>query len=543
MDKVLDNIISVAQAAFVKNRTIGQCIRLIDGIMNFTEDTDIEGILLAIDFQKAFDSLEWNFMFKSLQCFNFGPSLLKWVHTFYNNPSSCVMNRGLSTKYFNLTRGVRQGDPLSPILFIISLDLLLVNLQHDNNIHGILIENHEIKSTAYADDLTCFLRDEMSARNLLSLLTKFSVISGLCINIDKTEALWLGKWKHRKDILFGVKWPMSPIKIVGIFFSYNTDAAYKMNLNAPMDGLSNVLNCWKGRFLSLIGRLQIVKTLIIPKFIYILSHINVRQADIKTVNSKIYSFLWKGHDRVARNTMIGDIGQGGLGMLDILAMQKALKLTWVKHYLFSRFHPWKLTFDHYLKNIGGYFIFKCNFSLKSLGKNFPPFLREMLHIWSLVQNEENLLPDSEIIWNNKNILVESKSIFIKDFFKLGIVYIADIFTEEGKIKDWNFFKNCGINRINYIQWQGVISAIPLFLKTYQAVYVRPENTIMVYCNNSSLALHKSSSRQLRNLVSSNYLVHPKSQRFFNDLFEEVLDWDYIYRMPFKVTICSKLREF
>ena len=122
MDKFLENLISVSQTAFVKNRSIGQCVRLIDGLMNYTKDIDTTGVLIAVDFQKAFDSLEWRFMFKSLQNFNFGPSLIEWVRIFYHNPSSCVMNRGLSTKYFDLTRGVRQGDPLSLILFILSLE-------------------------------------------------------------------------------------------------------------------------------------------------------------------------------------------------------------------------------------------------------------------------------------------------------------------------------------------------------------------------------------------------------------------------------------
>ena len=87
LERVLPKIISVSQSAFVKGRQIGDCIRIIEGIMEYTKSNDLPGILVAIDFEKAFDSLEWSYVFKCLNAFNFGPSLLKWICTFYSNPN------------------------------------------------------------------------------------------------------------------------------------------------------------------------------------------------------------------------------------------------------------------------------------------------------------------------------------------------------------------------------------------------------------------------------------------------------------------------
>ena len=96
---------------------------MISDVMEFIKTRDYQGIMTAIDFKKAFHSLNWNFFLKSLEFFGFGESL-GWIKTFYKNISSCAINNGFSTPSFNLKRGVRQGDPLSPSLFIIVLELL-----------------------------------------------------------------------------------------------------------------------------------------------------------------------------------------------------------------------------------------------------------------------------------------------------------------------------------------------------------------------------------------------------------------------------------
>ena len=115
--KVLPTIIHEDQSAFIKGRRITENIRLISDIIEWSEETGDQGALLFLDYAKAFDSIEWPFLFKALQLFNFGPSLIKWVRTFYSNIQSCIINRGNSTGWFDLQRGVRQGCPLSTALF------------------------------------------------------------------------------------------------------------------------------------------------------------------------------------------------------------------------------------------------------------------------------------------------------------------------------------------------------------------------------------------------------------------------------------------
>ena len=192
LEKVLPEIIDGDQYAYVKGRTMFDAVRTIDDVMEYTKLMQLPGIMIAFDFEKAFDSLSWSFLFKALKSFNFGESFIKWVSALYSNKSSCILNNGFSTQMFEVRRGVRQGDPLSAYLCIIALELLLVKIQSDKDIKGITVENKEIKLAAFADDLTTFLQSINSFERLSITLDSFGICSGLKLNAEKTEGLWLG---------------------------------------------------------------------------------------------------------------------------------------------------------------------------------------------------------------------------------------------------------------------------------------------------------------------------------------------------------------
>ena len=92
--KILPEIIHSNQTGYVSGRYTEEAARSILEVMEYTKTFNIPGVLLFIDFEKAFDSLEWNFMFKCLEIFGFGHSLVRWVETFYSNVSSCIINSG-----------------------------------------------------------------------------------------------------------------------------------------------------------------------------------------------------------------------------------------------------------------------------------------------------------------------------------------------------------------------------------------------------------------------------------------------------------------
>ena len=207
LEKVLPSIINPNHTGYIKGRFIGKNIRLISDLIAYTKGKNIPGIAIFLDFRKAFDSVEWDYIAKVLDVFKFKDDFKRWVKVLYTDKSSCVINNGFASPFFKLKRGVRQGCPLSGLLFVLAIELLALAIKNDPLIQGISVGEQEIKLLQYADDTTVFVRNTSSVEALLRLLDKFKNCSGLEINTHKSEALWLGSWKDRCDKPFSFKWP------------------------------------------------------------------------------------------------------------------------------------------------------------------------------------------------------------------------------------------------------------------------------------------------------------------------------------------------
>ena len=149
------------------------------------------------------------FIQNAIALFNFGESIQRWISTFYSNIRSSLLNNGFSTNYFALSRGVRQGCPLSPFLFVLAVELLACKIRQDKEIKGINIFQRELKISKFADETTPLNSNRNSFRRVIKVLNNFGNLSGLRLNQSKPKALWLGPWRHCKEKPFGFQWPGS----------------------------------------------------------------------------------------------------------------------------------------------------------------------------------------------------------------------------------------------------------------------------------------------------------------------------------------------
>ena len=205
---------------------------MIYDLLNYTEKNDIPGLLLLIDFEKTFDSLSWQFIQKALKFLNFGPSLVRWVDIFYKNITSAVSQCGFLSSFFKIGRGCRQGDPLSPYLFIICAEFLSTVIRKNRKIEGIFVNGEEFKVSQFADDTSIFLDGSSESLNntLEEFADRFAKISGLKINYDKTQLIWIGSKKHSQYSI-KTKWKLllggHKFRMLGINFNVDLEKWWK----------------------------------------------------------------------------------------------------------------------------------------------------------------------------------------------------------------------------------------------------------------------------------------------------------------------------
>ena len=368
LEKVLAKIISSSQSGYVKGRYIGESTRLIKDVMDFTKVKNLPGIAVFLDYEKAFDSVEWDFLQKCLQSFNFGPQLRRWVSIFYNNITSCVLKHGCASNHFFLERGVLQGCPLSGMFFIIAIEVLAQRLRHSNDIQGIKIQDNRIvKLSQYADDTTAILANVHSVTNLFALLSRFERCAGLKINVLKSEILWLGSMRHRKDGILNIQVRDEPVYALGTHFSYDEKLSDQRNFLDKLTKLQKTFNFWSQRDISVYGRINIVKTLALSKVIFICSSLETPPYFVEEVNKKIFDFVWNHKPaKIKKSTLIKSKKEGGLEIKDFVIFDKALKLNWVNRLCSDHDAPWKYIPTSLLANVGGAFLFQCNYDCKLL---------------------------------------------------------------------------------------------------------------------------------------------------------------------------------
>jgi hypothetical protein len=560
LKKVLPSIIDHDQTGFLEGRYIGENIRTISDLIDYTSLKDMPGIILLIDFEKAFDTVSWNYIIKCLKYFNFGDSFIHWVTVLYNNIESTIINNGHTSEYFSLSRGIRQGCPISPYLFIIAVEVFAISIRANKNIKGINVGSVEQKISQLADDTTLTLLDILSVKASLTCLQDFHIISGLLVNMDKTLAKGIGSLiDFVPDDDCGIRWTTGPLTTLGVTISNDLKVIEKHNFYPRLQTMRDTLNIWFSRNLSLNGKVTILKSLALPKIQYAASCLPITPDIIQDTEKILSNFLWNTkRPKVKKNVIIQSIEDGGIKAPDFTSMVKANRVSWVKRLLSSK-GKWTAILSDLIKPISLDHFLQTNLSDDDIACIPILFYRQILKYW----NEIKVKPKNpnqfmeEILWDNKYIQTVSKikkkdkkhSIFDPKLYKAGVTRVKDLLDKNGKILDFNAFTVKFNIKCNILHYYKITKAIPVnwlneiekYVQVNQLTTISETHCLKITCNDLTVDIHKALTKTICNCFIKLKYETPSALKKWENIYDPSPDWKDIFKLPYVSTRETQLQ--
>lgn len=327
LSQVLHSVVAPDQTCSIPGRSILSNVTLIRDIFDYIDITREPAILLNLDQEKAFDRVNRSFMLDLLRHLGFGSNFCRWFQTFYNGAFMQIILNGFLTDRIPLGRGVRQGDPLSPLLYVLCVEGLACLIRNSNRVNGFLLPGAKGQCATvrlYADDTTAILKDFSSLLNLFDLVSIYESGTGAKLNVTKTEAMWLGSWKDRTDQPLGLKW-VRKMKILGVTFG--TISVEQDNWQPKLNKLEKALNLWKSRSLSLLGKSLIVNVMGFSKLLYLAKVLEMPSWVLAKVNQLVWPFIWGSRiETVSRQTCFLSEDLGGINLCNLKLKCESLRV-------------------------------------------------------------------------------------------------------------------------------------------------------------------------------------------------------------------------
>ena len=440
LDKVITSLIHKDQVGFINSRSSSDNIRRFVDIMWATKDDPFDDpaplAAISLDAEKAFDRVEWLYLFSTLECFGFSRKFINWIKLIYTGPTASVMTNGIISAPFRLGRGTRQGDPASPLLFAIALEPLAAAIRKNQEFPGIKINNECHKLMLYADDILLFVSDpEHSLPSLFRTIDRFSSISGYKINWSKSEALPLTPYCPKTLFRSGsFEWPLKGIKYLGITFPPKLEDLVKVNFEPLLDKIRIDVERWSSLYLSMWGKANIIKMNCAPRLNYLLQALPVKipLQYFKQFDQICNKFLWNDkRPRMSLKKLQRPVDKGGLGIPNLLLYHYAFTMRHMVQWTLppERAPPWfslesalsdPLTPVEYLTSALDEFslshpiISHIHWVWKKVGRlfKFNPFLH-----WSAG------------IWDNPKLRIDKKLFIWDPWYRRGIRILGDLYNE------------------------------------------------------------------------------------------------------------------
>lgn len=270
LNKVIKSLVDPDQTAFLPGRSTDINIRRLFSNIHVPHTNQGTRTIATLDMKKAFDTVEWVYLWEVMRRMGFRLKFIDWVCTLYKGTLANIRLNRLLSAPFPLQWGTRQGCPLSPALFALAMKPIAEALRISPKIHGLRVGWLEERVALYADNLLLFLNDAgASLQGALSIMNTFSAFTGLRVNWHKSQFFPVDEGARSSS------YPSLPLQCVdhftylGIVISRHSKDFVSLNLNPVIAGVKTKLKAWSNLPLSLIGRINLLKMKVLPKFTYI----------------------------------------------------------------------------------------------------------------------------------------------------------------------------------------------------------------------------------------------------------------------------------
>ncbi|KAL2224536.1 UNVERIFIED_CONTAM: hypothetical protein Sindi_3021300 [Sesamum indicum] len=293
---------------------------------------------LKVDIRKAYDTVEWDFMIAVMELFGFPSPFVKWIEVCVTTPSFSVGLNGKPHGFFKGARGLRQGDPLSPYLFVLVMEVLhlgflqLIDQDELFSFHW-KCDTARVFQLGFADDLLLFCKADMNSIGILKTgLDRFAEWSGLRLNVQKSYLIISRSAQGlREEMLatLGFQEGVLPMRYLGLpLLSSRLTIADSHPLLLKID---KRIAGWEGMAISYAGRVQIIKSILMSLSLYWASAFILPKKVTNVIEKRLRTFLWKGttttgYAKVAWKDLCRPTDEGGLGFKDIPILNRALMM-------------------------------------------------------------------------------------------------------------------------------------------------------------------------------------------------------------------------
>ena len=321
---ILSSYISTSQQCALADRHLHNNLLNILSAIDYANDKSHPLAILQLDFSKAFDSLSHSFIIAIMRHTRIPPALIQWTSILLTGISAQINVNHTLTETIPITNGIRQGCPLSMLLFVMATDVFAKKLLSTPTIQGLDLGNASLKLQQYADDTTLFLTSQSEISTALDLTQRFSRHSNLRLNPSKTTILSNSKplALTTKSLLPEAK-SLEESKILGIRFSF-TKPLSKQNWKIAVAKMRNIAYQHKKRKLTIFGKLQIIKTLILPHITHMARLFTCPKSTQNTISFILHKLLWSPHmlEPIKRSTLVKIPEHGGIGFPCVQTLTK-----------------------------------------------------------------------------------------------------------------------------------------------------------------------------------------------------------------------------